>query len=135
MYDDKKTQCTLIGAVIVKIIPPAARVAYEWAEMMYDSGVRIHPQLVGQEGSALSGPAQPPTPAETQQAVRDRSFAVLHEMAARFPQFRPLVAKVESANTDEERAAVLTELRSQIDPQMLATAEARAGLIVDDNPE
>lgn len=134
--DDKQIQSKLIGAVIVKIIPPAARAAYAWAEMMYDNGVRIHPELVQHPGTPTvpSGPARAPTETETQQAVRDRSFAVLREMAQRFPQFRPLVAKVESAMTDEERAAALTQLRTQIDPQMLATAEAQAGL-VDDNPQ
>lgn len=130
--DDKQIQSKLIGAVIVKLIPPAARVAYEWAEKMYENGVRIHPELVQQPGSASFGPVQPPTAAETEQAVRDRAFAVLREMAQRFPQFRPLVAKVESAATDEERAAALLELQSQIDPQLLATAKARAGLADDD---
>lgn len=127
--DDKQIQSKLIGAVIVKIIPPAARAAYAWAELMYDNGVRIHPELIQQPGPALA-----PTAAETEDAVRARAFVVLREMADRFPQFRALIDKIESAKTPEELAEAALRLRSQIDPQILAAAEARAGL-ADDNTE
>lgn len=130
--DDRKIQAKLIGAVIVKLIPPSARVAYEWAEKMYDNGVRIHPELVQQPGAEPSGPALPPTPLETQDAVVARATDVLREMAQRFPQFRPLVEQIAKAKTPEERALLAARLRDQIDPQMLATAEARAGLVDDD---
>lgn len=133
--DDRQIQSKLIGAVIVKLIPPSARVAYEWAEKMYDNGVRIHPELVRQPGSpAASRPAAAPTAGETQQAVVDRATAVLLEMSGRFPQFRPLVEQIAAAKTPQERAVLAAQLRDEIDPQFFAVAKARAGLI-DDNPE
>jgi hypothetical protein len=128
--DDKKIQAKLIGAAIVKIIPQAAPVAYEWAERMYDGGVRCHPELIGADSPKM--PVMAPTPAQTEDAVRARAFAVLREMADRFPQFRPLVNTIESASSPEERAEALLRLQGQIDPQMLAMAKARAGLVDDD---
>jgi RecA-family ATPase len=132
--DDKKIQAKLIGAVLVKMIPPAARVCYEWAEKLYDDGIRIHPELA-KSAQAPAGTDTLPArtqPLSTQDAVIHQAMVVLRQMARHFPEFAPLVEQVETAKTPQEREAALTELRSKIDPQMLAAAQARAGLPDDD---
>jgi hypothetical protein len=129
---DKTIQVKLIGEVLAKMIPPAARVANVWAGNLYDAGIRFHPELVDQDEQLSGKPMYQP---ENHDAVVHQALNTLRQMAKQFPQFRGLVAEIEAAKTPDERAAAAQRLREHIDPQMLAQAEARAGLRPDDHTE
>lgn len=133
MSGDKETQVKQLAVVLTRMIPPAVRIAHDWAAKLYDQGVRIHPELAD---PAAAPQQQQPTipPPQQQQQMLEQAMATLREMSERWPYLRPLVQRVESARTPQERAAALEELRAQTQPAVLAEAERQIEKL-DDNTE
>lgn len=126
---EKDAQVKKIGAVLVSIIPPSARVALGLAAQLYQHGVRIHPELADKPLRRTQ--MQEAVTPDVQKAAEAKAFATLREMAHQYPYLQPLVGKIENARTDEDRVALLNELRRKIPDELIAEATARADNLGD----
>lgn len=126
---EKAEQVKKIAAVLAGIMPPAARVALGWAEKLHEHGIRIHPELA--ETQPTQTPAQKEFTPEVREHLMQQAMATLREMAKQYPYLQPLVIQIENAKTDEERNALVLELRSQIPDELIAQATAQAAELGD----
>lgn len=122
MSDDKDAQVKQMAAVLAGMIPPAARISIQWAQQLYEHGMRIHPDLVEQPATKTA--MQEAYTPELQEESMRQAMATLREMAGQFPYLQPLVDKIENARTPQERAAAAIELRKKIPDELIAQAQA-----------
>lgn len=126
---EKGDQIKKMAAVLAGMIPPAARVSLEWADRLYEHGLRFHPEFA--EKPPLQTETQKAFTPDVQTAARERALDVLRQMADQFPFLRPTLEKVETAKTPEELAAALQEMSANTQPDVLGAAMEQAGKLGD----
>jgi hypothetical protein len=126
-------QIKALSRVLVGLMPQARMIATQWAERLYDHGVRMHPELADDAPPPVE--PRPEITPEVRAAAEERAWATLREMGQQFPYLAPMVRKIEAAQAPAERAQLLAELRSRIQPEVFEAAQQQAEQLRRDSTE
>lgn len=122
---DKVAQCAALAKALWFLAAPARSQA---AVGLYDLGVRVHPELASKHLVA-QGPAGMGEHRRQQLAAissPDQVMAIVRRFA---PE---MAARIDAAETEEQRAAALAEIRRR-HPNLIADAERRLAAVDPDD--